>query len=331
MKKDSIFVFLNRLIGKSATSRLYSRLKYVLDLKRYYSDGSTDGCVSGVVVYMIDGRVRHGGLSDRLRGLMTAYDYCKRSGRKLKINWTYPFKLEDYLHPNPDGPDWLIAPDEISYSKRDTDVRCLAGLLRLDSRPDIIDKVMDSDKAQIHYYSNNILDKTEMYARWFKELFVVDERIAEAVARCKAAMNNEPYVSVTLRFQSLLGDFFEGEYPVIGDDKEREELIDRCTAAVLKVQSDNPGKKVLVTSDSRKFLDHISKYEGVYVIDGDLVHMDYTNGGDYMTNMKSFVDMLMLMDADVLYGYHTGKMYESSGFFYTSALFGGKEAVFLSD
>lgn len=331
MNKTKIFQTLNKVIGKVNTSKLYSKFKYNSELKKYYKNEKSSCDGSFRLIYMVDGRVRHGGLSDRLRGLLTAYDYCMRSGREFKVNWTYPFRLEDYLKPNPAGPDWVIAPEEISYDTNDTDVRVLGGWLRLDDQPEIIDKVLYSKKSQIHYYSGNILDKVEKYNDWFHQLFVPDERVAEAVARCKASIGNKPYVSVTLRFQSLLGDFFEGDYPVLENQEEIDRIVDKCTRAVLKVREENPSKMVLVTSDSQKFLNHISQYDGVFIIPGELVHMDYTSDSTYTTYMKSFVDMLMLMDAERLYGYHTAPMFENSGFFLTCALLGGKQPIFLTD
>lgn len=280
---------------------------------------------------MVDEKITHGGLSDRLRGLMTAYDYALRSGREFKINWTYPFNLADYLHPNPDGPDWEILPKKISFNKRNSAVKIITGVLNLDFRPDIIDKVLKTDKPQIHFYCNNTRVALEKYPTYFRQLFVPDKRITDAMEQCKASVGHRPYVSLTLRFQSLLGDFREGNYPVLQSEEEINGLIEKCVRAVEKVEAENPGKMVLVTSDSKRFLDYIKQRERVFVVPGDVIHMDYTTDASYATNMKSFVDFLMLMDADRLYGYATPPMFMSSCFFYTASLFGGKEAVFMRD
>ena len=65
----------------------------------------------------------------------------------------------------------------------------------------------------------------------------------------------EPYESVTLRFQMLLGDLDEGDFEVL-DEQHQEELIDRCCQKIeeLWVGRYFSTNKVLVTSDSMRFL-----------------------------------------------------------------------------
>ena len=73
----------------------------------------------------------------------------------------------------------------------------------------------------------------------------------------------------------------------------------------------HPNEKFLITSDSRKFLDIIDKIEWVYTIPGTLVHMSYTPVHDFETHLKSFVDLLMLADAEKLYLLVTDDMFHS--------------------
>ena len=61
-------------------------VKYVVTFRKVYTaDSKTHG--NGVVylssprvVFIIDGKTPHGGLSDRLRGLFSIYYYCKQRG-----------------------------------------------------------------------------------------------------------------------------------------------------------------------------------------------------------------------------------------------------------
>lgn len=39
---------------------------------------------SKMLIYMADGKMRHGGISDRLRGAVSVYKLCKRWGLYLK-------------------------------------------------------------------------------------------------------------------------------------------------------------------------------------------------------------------------------------------------------
>ena len=63
-------------------------------------------------VFMVDGRIHHGGMFDRLKGLITVYAISKALGKSFKLDWTYPFVLDKYLEPN--EYDWLI--DEIQMN-----------------------------------------------------------------------------------------------------------------------------------------------------------------------------------------------------------------------
>lgn len=67
----------------------------------------------------------------------------------------------------------------------------------------------------------------------------------------------------------------------------------------------------MVTSDSRKFLDVVDKLDYVYTIPGKVVHMSYTEDMHFETHLKSFVDLMMLADAEKLYLLVTGDMYHS--------------------
>lgn len=69
-----------------------------------------------IVVAMVDGLVKHGGLTDRLRGVIYTYRWCKENQVPFRINFTYPFPLENFLVPN--IYDWRLKPNELSKNSR---------------------------------------------------------------------------------------------------------------------------------------------------------------------------------------------------------------------
>ena len=81
--------------------------------------------------------------------------------------------------------------------------------------------------------------------------------------------------------------------------------------------------KILVTSDSRKFLNEIDKEEWSYTIPGKLVHMSYTPIHNFETHLKSFVDLLVLSEAEKLYLLVTDDMFHS-GFAESASLINNK-------
>ena len=72
------------------------------------------------VVCIYDGKIKNGGLADRLRGIVSVYEVCKELGIEFKLIFTSPFKLQQFLEPN--NVDWRIAEQELNYSTKITDI-----------------------------------------------------------------------------------------------------------------------------------------------------------------------------------------------------------------
>lgn len=64
------------------------------------------------VVNMIDGTIKHGGLTDCFRNILSLYSWCKLYDLPFRIHYTYPCRLEEFLLPN--QYDWRIKTSEIS-------------------------------------------------------------------------------------------------------------------------------------------------------------------------------------------------------------------------
>lgn len=102
----------NRFIG------IYLRtlIKRILSLKYYNSGKSLPKNYPKTVIYMADDREICGGLSSRLRSIVSVYKLCKELDIPYKINFTSPFNLNEYLLPN--SYDWYISSDEICYNHK---------------------------------------------------------------------------------------------------------------------------------------------------------------------------------------------------------------------
>lgn len=99
MNRDRIARKLVGIIGRKNVARLQSWVKYMITFRHMYRDGLMMSIGIKMVVFIIDGKTPHGGLSDRLRGLFSVYYYCKLKGCHFKVAWNYPFRLQDYLKP----------------------------------------------------------------------------------------------------------------------------------------------------------------------------------------------------------------------------------------
>ncbi len=273
---------------------------------------------------MVDGKLPHGGLTDRIRNILSIYSYCKTNGTPFKVYYNYPTPLTNYLVPN--RYDWEICSKDLSYhvlgyqeivlyvnelpgtggwkSSRAGDYNNSLHLTALNQ------ELSKNRRRQYHIYGNAYFAHGQ-YKSLFEELF---KPSAYLVKKLDALQNcfSEPYESVSLRFQMLLGDLQEGSFEVLGA-QQQEDLIEKCIQKIDELWRNNyfSTPKILVTSDSSRFISRISLKEYVYTIPGKMEHMDYSHNPDLEMNAKPFLDLFLLMKSKRLTQLITGKMYKS--------------------
>ena len=162
---------------------IYSYLKDVLVREplfrlRYYRLMTKK--VIPCIVFMADGRMPHGGMFDRFKGIVTTYGLAKQKGIPFKIHWICPFNLSEYLIPN--EVNWIIDDSDVIFSL-------------FKSRPLIVYGESSNPKRlwtlnvlkQVHvYYGADSLEKmNKLYFanyEWgvlFKELFSPSQRYSK--------------------------------------------------------------------------------------------------------------------------------------------------------
>lgn len=277
-----------------------------------------------MIVCMLDGRRDHGGLADRLRGIVSTYYVCKKLGYDFRINFVHPFPLIDYLVPN--TYDWRVSQDELCYNADDAEpMFCGSQATHVEPKFQelwIRKRCLHANK-QLHVYTNALIfPKSKKYGELFQELFRPSDRLEEALGRYAEHLKGG-YVTMSLRFIGLLGDFVEKDGRQISPE-EQQRLMDRCVAKIRSLYDSLPvKKKVLLTSDSVRFLKYAGKrLDFIYYIPGDVVHIDFYEGKSEDINMKLFVDMMLISRAEKAYLLQTGKMY-NSGFPRRAAQAGG--------
>lgn len=274
-----------------------------------------------MVVYMIDGRTKHGGLADRLRGIISTYDVCRSLGYDFRIHFVHPFRLDDFLVPN--KVDWSIREEELCYNSEDSSVVYCGSNgthVELPFQRLYLRQRMKAARKQVHVYTNaHLLQRGDKFSRLFHELFKCSPALDAALNKY-AITNLAPpyprtpapsYVSMTFRFQQLLGDFKENDYAVLPSD-EQQELIERCISKIDELHRQMPDETVLVTADSRRFLEAAAdRLPYVYVVRGNVAHMDWSDNIPFEVNLKSFLDLMMISRAKKAFLLQTGKMYNS--------------------
>lgn len=307
-------------------------IDWELAYKPYYKDKGNK-CEVGsrkVVIYKVDGIAFSPGLADKLKGIFSVYHLCRSYGLEFKICWTYPFNLTDYLLPN--KYDWYIESDILEFS-------CNSAPILIDRtgrlyREDLVDwyafkhRVVKTNLSQYHVYTNAII-KPGNFKKYFDELFKLSPPLKREIAQMKEKLGNN-YISVSLRFVELLGDFKDNEgFSTPLPQEQQKELMERCYGKILEIISRyDENTKIFVASDSGTFLSYVSQNPRVVTSPGVPAHIQYVSTSE--SYMKTFVDMMLIRDAKTQYLLQTGKMW-SSGFPKTASLLGNgkfKKVVF---
>lgn len=285
--------------------------------KRYYTynqKGSDN--IHGIIV-MVDGRYLQGGLTDRLKGITSIYSYCKKHNISFKLNFINPFILENYLVPNKF--DWRITPESICYDLNQVKVRLLNDYeIPVSLHSLCLHKWLKEGK-QIHLYTNTNF-RDEDFHKCFHELFKPSLKLQKQLDICKEQLGGK-YISISYRFTTLLGDFKDCINTPL-PEKEQEILIQKCLNIIERIVDNAPMHiKILITADSAKFLKRAILLPNVYVVEGQIGHFDYESNED--KEMKTFLDYLLIADAEAVYLARTGSMYNSA-FARHAAMIGNK-------
>lgn len=278
------------------------REKYIK--KNLYSSNLTNSTSNHRIVMVYNGSIPHGGLADRLKSILCVYAVAKQYNLKFGIYHCHPFVLEDYLFPIY---DWQIDPNVIIF---DTKV----------ARPSLISEIsytrfkniLKSTKMQLHIYATAYFPKVFKEFKYkksdlFNELFSPSKQIKDEIMKYKSLYGK--WIAVHFRFLNLLGDFEERELNKTLTVVERKALIEKCIKSILSLKNENIS--IFVCSDSMSFLKEVRKLDGVFIIDGAIIHTDHKNQVDKESYLKTFVDFFILGNSEKVYSVSTSQMYQS--------------------
>lgn len=254
-----------------------------------------------LAIWMVDPRDgQSGGWADRLRGILSTWALCKQTGTRFGIWFKRPFALEEYLLPA--AYDWRLREEELD--REHARPLCYCGADAAHKRvPSIRYGVHHlrrgiARNAVSHVYSN-MWPRREEFPLLYHELFRPAPRL-EALIEQQAEAIGGSYVAVAFRFVQLLGDFKDGvaSFPIL-PEAQREGLIVHCLEQLEQVRAENPQvKRVLVTADSSTFLARAAaEFDWVYVVAGDVAHIDALQYTAEQTTLKLFLDFYLLTRA----------------------------------
>ena len=262
---------------------------------------------------MADGKWMHGGLTDRLRGMASAYKFATEHNLDFKIYHTSPFELQKILQPN--NVDWIIDEHEIS---RNCEIAKPVLLYREDFNNDsALERQLDSSHKQFHLYS--CVDTVgEEFPKYFNELFKPSPILEQELLHYRESLG-ESYTSISFRFQNKLGDFKEFTFKELPENDKRD--LKNAAMNVLKNEmshqvghdrSDatlscppvsvhpplvNETSKILVTADSPTFLAEVEKMPNVITVKGKSIHIDFNSSKNATDYLKAFTEFFLISRA----------------------------------
>lgn len=274
-------------------------------------------------IFMADGRLNHGGMFDRLKGIISVYAVSKAQKRDFFINFTHPFNLRDFLQPN--SYDWTLKSTDICYTFPAAYPLILYGETQNPNR------LLKYRNREAHfYYGFNSLELINKHyhsqydwATLYHELFRPTLILQQAITQQKEAIGAE-YISVHLRLMNLLGDKVElyGNCPTLSFE-EQQSLIELLKNKIRQIGAKHPGKRILLSTDSNKFSNLMQQDAKIYVIPGIIKHIDTSKETVSSENLKLFLDYHMIAESICVYSLVGQQLYPSAFPFY-SALIGNK-------
>ena len=173
---------------------------------------------------MADGKWMHGGLTDRLRGITSAYKFAKEHHLDFKIFHTSPFLLQEILQPH--EINWIIDENEII---RESSIAKPVLLYREDfDNESALERQIDATHEQFHLYS--CVDTLgEKFPECFNTLFKPSPLLEKELTYYGELLGTN-YTAISFRFQNMLGDFKEFTFKELPAASKKELLNDALNA-----------------------------------------------------------------------------------------------------
>jgi hypothetical protein len=285
---------------------------------KYYGFKKDKSIAGNTIFFILDPRLRHPGLVDRLKAAVCIYYIAKINGFNFKLIFDSPFHLSDYLEINQIS--WEADRSELSFSLHNSRLLAYNGTGKF---PQLNKKIK---QYHIYFYNgknilqcNNIPNHENLWRESFNELFKPKLLLVNAIADQKYDENS--YIAVHLRFVNALENFEEKEYISLNDNQQKN-LIDRCLIKLYELKHNHQSYPIIVFSDSLKFL-NIAKENKFDIIEGTVGHISF-HGENNSIVLKTFLDFYMISRAKKIYRIIAPELYKSA-FPYYAAMSMGKE------
>ena len=282
------------------------------------------------IIICFDGLFPHGGLVDRLKGIISFYEISKQLKYEFYIIFEHPFDLTLFLEPN--EVDWKLDRNELAWNPLNTKFIYLMN--NFDISP--LNLIETSNATNFIVYANiDYLNKIhpeietpQLERIWrvrYNELFKRSKFLNDRLNQ----VEKQEYITIHARFTSLMGDFVDTTDKLISDDKKQQLL--RHLNDIVKRIVENSKHKCYVFSDSIRFLNFIKENAPVNILKGVPFHMDdFKDETTIEKHLKTMIDFYMMVNSESVYFMKVDPMYHSS-FSKYAAIIGDKPFTTLTN
>ncbi|NHM01134.1 hypothetical protein [Flavobacterium difficile] len=300
-------------------SRFISFLKIYWQLLQSFSVSRSE---QTTIIVCFDGSVSHGGLLDRLKGVISFYEVAKIKQIDFKIYFNHPFQLSDFLQPN--AVNWKLETlqfnpfqDEVLYLMNNFSVNPLALIDAKKNKKYFIYCNIDYLKNMHQDFSDATIQET--WRTNYNQLFTESPILKEAIFK----LPQEKNIVCHTRFTSLMGDFADTT-SVILNASEKENLVQKIIEKINNIQQQHSNLPIYVLSDSLVFLDAIKATTNFNTLSGTPKHVDVKSTfSSFEEHLKTFTDFYFISKSEQVFLLKIDQMY-SSGFSKYAAIIGNK-------
>ena len=276
---------------------------------------------NNLLIYYCSNFSLSGGLTDRLKGIMTAYQLSLATKREFKIIFNKPFKIKKILDQN--IMNWKIDSenkekrilsvakhyDFINETNKDQVVINIKNII--DDKNNVLALRINQDYIKI--INNMNLTRKKSWNDCFNDLFKFTEFTQKALDRHLELYDWDRVIGVHCRFLNLLGDNLESGEELSNGNKNI--LIKKIIKKLYDLLSDSPECKILLCSDSINFLKIVIKdnalKDKLVIIAGKPKHSERQEVSDQNLE-KIVIDFFLLSECYKIFSITYNKMYPSA-------------------
>ena len=272
-----------------------------------------------LVIMMIDGKVSHGGLADRLKGIVSVYMVAKKMNLDFKLHFVNPFPISKIFDIN--KVDWKISPSDISYNNNSSKAYYLMNDRRYcyeSSGVKAFEEILKSDYKQLHIYSNSFLSlECGKFQELYHELFTLTDSFRDDLKDHIDVLGKD-FICVGTRFAGSLGDFSDACTGALTSE-EQVKLMSDCKAKIQQIHEEYPSKMILLATDSDRFVKYLEDVEYIYTIDGPRIHIDspdyrrkdfVMSDSEYGKLKITLIDYILISEASKIFQLHGKGMWQ---------------------